>query len=215
MSIVIVVGLALLIVIAIAEWNLYKFKKRLGKQASKVKGPKMNNPEITSVSKGIDQNGVDNYNLRSHPSISELPLPPVDRPSNGRSSADDEQRTTNNNNNNTNSGRKFDPANMANKVVEFAKKDKIKEFSFGYLNIAVICGVLIALVILVYYFYSVMGESLNFHRLFFFYRLKGLLPLVFTFSLSLDYICVVCVYCWIYALFVRCQDYRLSQVFAF
>lgn len=168
-SIVIVVGLALLIVIAIAEWNLYKFKKRLGKQASsKVKGPKMNNPEITSVSKGIDQNRVDNYNLRSHPSISELPLPPTDRPSNGRSSQDEQESTNNRNNNNTNSGRKFDPANMANKVVEFAKKDKIKEFSFGYLNIAVICGVLIALVILVYYFYSVMGESPRILRFFFY-----------------------------------------------
>lgn len=113
----------------------------------------MNNPEITSVSKRIESLGTNN--LSSHPSINELPLPPIERP--GGQAQQSDGNTTNNN-----GTTKFDASKVANKmadkVTDFAKNDRIKEFSFDYLKIGVIFLALVGLVILVYFLYSAMGK---------------------------------------------------------
>lgn len=131
----------------------------MGKKAAKLKAPTSNNPEISTVTKGFEDAMMSN--ISGHPSINELPMPPMDS-SSGLETNEPSSRTRGIEAKETANNKKEAVINKSkevlNKTKQFVKSGKIMDFTFGYLNIAIICVVLVGLVLLVYYFYPVMGS---------------------------------------------------------
>lgn len=119
------------------------------------------NLEISTIStKKLDETNFSS--ISSHPAIDELPTPFDDYINNNKNNSDEtsfegETMPSQSKKGKSKVDEKIDVDKMGNKVISFWKSDKIKDFSLDYLSITIICIVLVGLVLLVYYFYGVMG----------------------------------------------------------